>query len=138
MSVEYWSKPVFFVFVQGSKTVGGDSRTNHVSISGRTNKMTKSNYLSFWEYLVLALYICWGLFFVCYFMPLRRRVGGHINLPSVRPFGYRYMVCPSISSYRFGATALIFCRIFIHIMEVCMPTGFWFASNILKMTVSWI
>ena len=31
------------------KTVGGDSRTNYVStcISGRTNKMTKSNYLSF-------------------------------------------------------------------------------------------
>ena len=29
-----------------SKTVGGDSRTNHVSISGQTNKMTKSNYLS--------------------------------------------------------------------------------------------
>jgi hypothetical protein len=30
-----------------SKTVGGDSRTNHASIPGRTNKMTKSNYLSF-------------------------------------------------------------------------------------------
>jgi hypothetical protein len=27
--------------------LGGDSWTNHVSISGRTNKMTKSNYLSF-------------------------------------------------------------------------------------------
>jgi hypothetical protein len=44
----------------------------------------------------------------------------------VRPSGYtgRYMVCPAISSYSFGATALIFCRMFIHIMEVCMSTGF--------------
>jgi hypothetical protein len=57
--------------------------------------------------------------------------------PSVRPSGYRYMVCSAISSYSFGATALIFCRIFIHIMEVCMSTGFWFSSNILKMTGSW-
>ena len=44
---------------------------------------------------------------------------GHINLPlsvrsSVRPSGYRYMVCPAISSYRFRATALIFCRMFTH------------------------
>ena len=36
----------------------------------------------------------------------------------VRPSGYRYMVCPAISSYRIGATALIFCMIFMHIMEV--------------------
>jgi hypothetical protein len=28
------------------------------------------------------------------------------------------MVCPAISSYSFGATALIFCVMFIHIMEV--------------------
>jgi hypothetical protein len=34
------------------------------------------------------------------------------------------MVCPAISSDSFGATALIFCRMFIHIMEVCMSTGF--------------
>jgi hypothetical protein len=27
------------------------------------------------------------------------------------------MVCLAISSYSFGATALIFCRMFIHIME---------------------
>jgi hypothetical protein len=46
------------------------------------------------------------------------------------PSGYRYMVCPAISSYSFGATALIFCMMFIHIMEVCMSTGFWFSSNI--------
>ena len=39
------------------------------------------------------------------------------------------------SSYSFGATALIFCRMFIHIMEVCMPTGF--SSNIHNMTGSW-
>jgi hypothetical protein len=57
--------------------------------------------------------------------------------PSVRPSGYRYMVCPAISFYSFGATALIFCRMFIHIMEVCMSTRFWFSSNILKMTGSW-
>ena len=36
----------------------------------------------------------------------------------VRPSGYRYMVCPAISSYRIGATALIFCMMFMHIMEV--------------------
>jgi hypothetical protein len=42
----------------------------------------------------------------------------------VHPSGYRYMVCLAISSYSFGATALIFCRMFIHIMEVCMSTGF--------------
>jgi hypothetical protein len=30
------------------------------------------------------------------------------------------MVCPATSFYSFGATALIFCRMFIHIMEVCM------------------
>ena len=28
------------------------------------------------------------------------------------------MVCPAISSYSFGATALILCMMFIHIMEV--------------------
>jgi hypothetical protein len=39
------------------------------------------------------------------------------------------MVCPAISSYRFGATALIFCRMFMHIMEVCMSTGFWWPGG---------
>jgi hypothetical protein len=29
-----------------------------------------------------------------------------------------------ISSYSFGATVLIFCMMFMHIMEVCMSTGF--------------
>ena len=57
--------------------------------------------------------------------------------PSVCLSGYRSMVCPAISSYNFGATPLIFCRMFIHIMDVCMFTGFWFSSNILKMTRSW-
>jgi hypothetical protein len=33
------------------------------------------------------------------------------------------MVCPA-NSYNFRATALIFCRMFIHIMEVCMSTRF--------------
>ena len=52
-------------------------------------------------------------------MPPWQRVGGHINLPlSVHSSRYRYMVCPAISSYSFGATALIFCMMFIHIMEV--------------------
>jgi hypothetical protein len=45
----------------------------------------------------------------------------------VRLSGYRYMVCPAISSYSFGATALIFCMMFMHIMEVCMSTGFWWS-----------
>ena len=48
---------------------------------------------------------------------------------SVRPSGYRYMVCPAISSYSFGATALIFSRMFIHIMEACMSTGFWWSGG---------
>ena len=39
------------------------------------------------------------------------------------------MVCPAISSYSFGATALIFCRMFKHIMEVCMSTGFWWSDG---------
>ena len=57
--------------------------------------------------------------------PEIRRVGGILIYPLfVRSSGYRYMVCPAISSYSFGATALIFCRMFIHIMEVCMSTGF--------------
>jgi hypothetical protein len=87
--------------------------------------MTKSNYLSFWEYLkkIKILWTC---------------TGGHINLLlSVRPSGCWCMVFPTISSYRFGAIALIFCRMCIHIMEVYMSTGFWFSSNILKMTGSW-
>jgi hypothetical protein len=33
------------------------------------------------------------------------------------------MVYPA-NSYSVRATALIFCRMFIHIMEVCMSTGF--------------
>jgi hypothetical protein len=55
-----------------------------------------------------------------FYDPATKSRGGHINLPcpSVRPSGYRYMVCPAISSYSFGATALIFCMMFIHIMEV--------------------
>ena len=62
-------------------------------------------------------------------MPPRQRVGvGILIYPC--PSGYRYMVCPAISSYSFGATALIFCKMFIHIMEMCMSTGFWFSSNI--------
>jgi hypothetical protein len=84
----------------------------------------------------------WIMLIELIFMPPWRRVGGHINLPlsvrlSVCPSRYRYMVCSAISSYSFGATALIFRRMFIHIMEVCMSTGFWFSSNILKMTGSW-
>ena len=39
------------------------------------------------------------------------------------------MICPAISSYSFGATTLIFCRMFIHIMEVCMSTGFWWSGG---------
>jgi hypothetical protein len=49
--------------------------------------------------------------------------------------GYRYMVCLAISSYSFGATTLIFCRMFIHIMEVCMSTGFWFSAKYSQNTI---
>ena len=81
---------------------------------------------------VLHIYIFY------FFMPPRRRVGGIlIYLLSVHPSGYRYLICPAVSSYSFGATTLIFCRMFIHIMEVCMSTGLWFSTNILKMTGSW-
>ena len=51
-----------------------------------------------------------------FFMSPRQRDGG-ISIypcPSVCPSGYRYMVCSAISSYSFRATALIFCRMFIH------------------------
>ena len=47
----------------------------------------------------------------------------------VRPSGNRYMIFSGISSYSFGATALIFCKMFIHIMEVCMSTGFWWSGG---------
>ena len=43
------------------------------------------------------------------------------------------MVCPANSSYSFRATALIFCRMFIHIMEVCMSIFI----KYLIMTGSW-
>ena len=44
--------------------------------------------------------------------------------PSVRSSHLVCIVCPATSSYSFRATALIFCRMFIHIMEMCMFTGF--------------
>ena len=76
------------------------------------------------------------------FMALWRRVWGHINLSPVHPFirsdiDTWFVRLHCIPSYSFGATALIFCRMFINIMEVCMSTRFWFSSNILKMTGSW-
>jgi hypothetical protein len=104
-----------------------------------------------------TLLFCFVVYMFCFvlsvwffssFCPRDKELGGLLiyPCPSVRPsvrwfvraFGYRYMVCPAVSSYRFGARALIFCRIFIHIMEVYLSTGFWFSSNILKMTGSWI
>jgi hypothetical protein len=81
-------------------------------------KITKSNYLSLSN-------IWW-----------KSKSCGHAHFHYVHKHhtksGYRYMICLAIS-YSFGATALIFCRMFMHIMEVCMFTGFWFSSNILKM-----
>jgi hypothetical protein len=71
------------------------------------------------------------------FLCPRDKVGGGGILIYPCPSGCRYMVCSAISSYSFKATALIFCRMFIHIMEMCMSTGFLFYSNILKMTGSW-
>jgi hypothetical protein len=57
-----------------------------------------------------------------------RIIKKHFRSLRVKPWplyrGYRYMVCPAISSYSFGATALILCLMFIHIMEVCMSTEF--------------
>ena len=82
---------------------------------------------------------CPSTFSHYYYAPTTKSQGGILiyPCPSVRPSRYRYMVCPAISSYSFRATALIFCRMFIHIMEVCMSTGFCLSSNILKMTGSW-
>jgi len=98
-------------------------------------------------WLYMTCFVLSGCFFLSVVMPPRQRVEGHINLhlsvrSSVRPLvcptvGYRYMVCPAVFSYRFRAIALIFCRIFIHIMEVCISTGCWFSSNIVKLTGSW-
>jgi hypothetical protein len=102
--------------------------------------------------LSLVLCVCLVdccLSFCSFYAPETKNRGGHINLSPVRPFvrssvrssvrpsGNRYMVCPAISFYSFGATALIFCRMFIHIMEVFISTGFLFSSNIFKMTGSW-
>ena len=111
--------------------------------------VVSNNWHSMW-YFIKSLYIAketWccediKLLFLCprLLCPSDEESGGGdilIYPLSVRPSRYRYMVCPAISSYSFGATALIFCRMFIHIMEVCMSTGFWFSSNILKMTGSW-
>jgi hypothetical protein len=39
------------------------------------------------------------------------------------------MVCPAIYSYSFEAAALIFCRMFINIMKLCMSTGFWWSGG---------
>ena len=39
------------------------------------------------------------------------------------------MVFPANSSYSFRDTALIFCRMFIHIIEVCMSTGCWWSGE---------
>jgi hypothetical protein len=71
-----------------------------------------------------------------FYAPTTKSRGGILiyPCPSVRPYGYRYMVCPAIS-YSFGATALIFCRMFIHIMEVCMSTGFCFLQIFSKWQV---
>jgi hypothetical protein len=80
-------------------------------------KMTKSNYLSLSN-------IWW-----------KSKSCGHAHLlliypcPSVRPSGYRYMVCPAISSYSFGATALIFCRMFIHIKKNKWKATFHFKAH---------
>ena len=90
---------------------------------------------------LLVLLILVELIFLC---PRDKESGGHINFPlsvrssvrlSIRPSRYRYIICPAISSYSFRATALLFCMMFIHIMEVCMSTGFWFSSNIWKWQV---
>jgi hypothetical protein len=95
--------------------------------------------------LVFCIVFCRLLFVPLSFLcPRDKESGGILVCPvrpcvrsSVRPSGYIYMVCQAIYSYSFGATALIFCRMFMHIMEMFMSTGFWFSSNILKMTGSW-
>jgi hypothetical protein len=101
-----------------------------------------------WEFVYLCIrskdfgpistisdYIQWAALAVCFFVflcPHDEKSGGILiyPCPSVRPSGYRYMVCLATCCYSFGVTALILCRMFIHIMEVCMSTGFWFSSNI--------
>ena len=72
--------------------------------------------------VLCACFVDRCLSFCTFYAPATKsRGGGDILIypcPSVRPSGQRYMVCPAISSYSFGATALIFCMMFIHIMEV--------------------
>ena len=102
---KHWSRAFFF--------------SNHL-------KSTKIKQSSFGKHQKLNIHIftenhqnipfcgSYALYYIV-FMPPRQRVGGgHINLLLSE---YRYMVCPAISSYSFGATALIFCMMFIHIME---------------------
>jgi hypothetical protein len=147
--------------------------------------MTKSNYLSFWEYFIPVHPFIWLSHIVCIVCPANSSYsfratalifyrmfikfqiiffmrnlsywtetkergtywheiimmpsGGGIKTTNQRQRFIQTLniVCPANSSYSFRATALIFYRMFIHIMEVCMSTGFWFSSNILKMTGSW-
>jgi hypothetical protein len=81
-----------------------------------------------WTFLFFIKFKC-----LVFYAPATNSRGGHINLPPVRPDIDTWFFRRS----PFGATALIFVMMFIHIMEVCMSTGFWFSSNILKMTGSW-
>ena len=82
-------------------------------------------------------FLIFHLILMQFFMPPWQRGGeGHINLPlSVRPDIDTWFV--RLSPTVLELQLLILCRIFIHIMELCMSTGFWFSSNILKMTGSW-
>ena len=66
----------------------------------------------------------------CYAPATIGRGGGAYCFTPVRSSHLVCIVYPANSSYSFWATALILCRMFIHIMEVCMSTGFWFSSNI--------
>ena len=70
---------------------------------------------------------------VLFYAPATKSGGGILSYPCPS-------VCLDIDTWfvRLSPpTVLIFCRMFIHIMEVCMSTGFLFTSNILKMTSSW-
>ena len=92
----------------------------------------------YWNLLtVLLKKIIWYLrnwitveFYICVYL---NALGG-ITFPSL----FLFMPRDEESGvYQFTPVRPFVRRMFIHIMEVTMSTGFWFSANILKITGSW-